>query len=308
MSDGIIDLFAGPGGWSVALEEFGLRDIGIELNPLACSTRRLAGHLTVEVSVSDISPHDYPCHRGLIASPPCQAFSSAGKKHGMALLDRLRASIELGEWDDRASADPRVYLPLEVGRWVETLWPEWIVLEQVPGALSLWESFAARFEADGYSVWTGILNAADYGVPQTRRRAVLIASGHFKAERPPPTHSRDGDPRWVTLAEALAPRDSSMQWKINTGRAWNQAAGGGAQVVDGALHPAPTLTTKSGSQWNIGDGSRGKETRRLTVEDALVVQSFPAGYPVCGTLGDKHEQIGNAVPPTLAKNILKVVL
>lgn len=307
----VVDLFAGPGGWSEALSELHLAEVGIELNPRACSTRRIANHLTVEASVSDMSPTDFHFPRGLIASPPCQAFSTAGKRAGIAVADQLRIAIETGDWSARPAADPRVWLPLEVGRWIDSSWPEWVLLEQVPSALPLWESYAAYLSGCGYSTWHGLLNAADYGVPQTRRRAVLIASASVAVDRPQPTHSATGEndlPHWVTMADALGDIKRVLPWLVNTGRAWNQAAGGGAQVVDGGNNPAPTFTTKSGSQWNIGNGERGGDTRRLSVAEALVIQSFRPDYPVTGTLADKFEQIGNAVPPRLAAALLRCVI
>jgi DNA (cytosine-5)-methyltransferase 1 len=90
----VVDLFAGPGGWSEALALCGITEVGIELNPWACSTRRSAGHLTVEASVSDMSPDQFAFPRGLIASPPCQAFSTAGRRAGMAVADQLRIAID----------------------------------------------------------------------------------------------------------------------------------------------------------------------------------------------------------------------
>lgn len=307
---GIVDLFAGPGGWSVALAEFGLHDIGIELDPFACSTRRRAGHLTVEASVSDVEPSEYPCRFGLIASPPCQAFSSAGKKHGTKMADQLSLLIKRGEWDARPSTDPRVWLPLVVGRWCEELMPEWVAMEQVPSALPMWRTYEAWLSGKGYSTWSGIMNAADYGVPQTRRRAVLLASRTRATGAPRATHSKDGtDGRlpWVSLAEALGDRDRNLSWMVNTGRAWNQHANG-AQTVDCSGSPAPTFTTKSGTQWNIGDGRRGTHARRLSIRDALVIQSFPSDYPVSGTATEQFEQIGNAVPPLLARAVFAELL
>ena len=308
--DGIIDLFAGPGGWSVALADRGLHDVGIELNASACSTRRRNGHLTIEASVADVDPEEFAGAHGLIASPPCQAFSSAGKKHGTRLLDDLRACIEGGTWDARLSSDPRVWLPLEVGRWCETLSPTWVAMEQVPGALPLWEAFAVWLAGHGFSTWCGVLNAADYGVPQTRRRAILLASRQVIVARPQPTHSATGSDnllRWVSMADALGDHTRSLPWLVNTGRAWNQHSNG-AQTLDCSEAPAPTFTTKSGSQWNIGDGRRGKHARRLSVSDALVLQSFPSDYLVSGSLADQFEQIGNAVPPLLARAVLAQVL
>ena len=67
-------------------------------------------------------------------------------------------------------------LVIEPARFIEAGHPEWTALEQVPSVLPLWEVYADELRKHGYSVWCGKLNAADYGVPQTRERAILIAS------------------------------------------------------------------------------------------------------------------------------------
>lgn len=67
-------------------------------------------------------------------------------------------------------------------------------MEEVPDVLPLWRQYAAILRAWGFSMWTGILNAADYGVPQTRKRAILLASRVRTAEPPAPTHARAAEP------------------------------------------------------------------------------------------------------------------
>lgn len=89
-----IDLFAGPGGWSVAAAALSLRELGVELDPWACATRAAAGHLTVRADVAAL-----PTNRmrekikRLIGSPPCGTFSAAGKGEGVVnRLDIPRGS------------------------------------------------------------------------------------------------------------------------------------------------------------------------------------------------------------------------
>lgn len=335
---GIVDLFAGPGGWSEGLRMLGEHDVGVELDRWACATRRAAGHATVEADVAALDPHDFTGTTGLIASPPCQAFSTAGRKHGRTMLDKLLDAVDRGHWHARPHHDPNVWLALEVGRWFEALWPEWVALEQVPSALPIWEHYAERLHGAGWSTWTGVVNAADYGVPQTRRRAVLLASAVVEVGPPPPTHAERpsaGLLPWRTMLEALD-GDPALSWKVSTGRDWN-ADTGTSQVVDGATSPAPTLTGKAPSQWLIGTDRRPvrdaavaelgglfaettstrpetsqhsvmNTARRLTVAEALVLQSFPSSYPVQGTPTSAFEQIGNAVPPLLARHLLAQVI
>lgn len=190
----VIDLFAGPGGWSLAAAALGLHELGVEYEPNAVATRTAAGWRTIHADVAELNPANFAA-AGLIASPPCQAFSTAGKGHGRDYTDDLVAAIHRRDWHARPHPDPRVWLVLEVGRWIEALHPEWIACEQVPAVLPLWNAYADWLRELGYSVWTGTLNAADFGVPQTRVRAFLIAHRTRTAHPPEPTHAKDPDAR-----------------------------------------------------------------------------------------------------------------
>lgn len=100
-------------------------------------------------------------------------------------------------------------LVAEPARYIAACLPEWVALEQVPAVLPLWEVYADELRKLGYSAWCGTVNAADYGVPQTRVRAILIASRVRLVSRPLPTHSDPKRPAqlftqdWVSMAEAL---------------------------------------------------------------------------------------------------------
>jgi DNA (cytosine-5)-methyltransferase 1 len=213
----IVDLFAGPGGWSEGLRSLGLSDVGVELDPDCCLTRRAAGHRTLRADVSVYPPEPFaPRTEGLIASPPCQAWSLAGKGGGRREIGRIHRAVEAcrdgwrdevrdGEW-----ADARTPLVLEPLRWAWTIRPQWIACEQVPPAMPVWEHMADVLRSWGYSATAVKLLAADYGVPQTRLRAFLLASMDGPVRVPEPTHAeRPGAGLfgtrlpWVTMADAL---------------------------------------------------------------------------------------------------------
>ncbi|WP_245236423.1 DNA cytosine methyltransferase, partial [Streptomyces roseus] len=174
----ILDLFAGPGGWSEGLSALGLRDVGIEIDGAVCATRAAAGHSTIRADVAA-----YPTAQlggkvtGLIGSPPCQTFSAAGLRAGntdLPLCHQALDDLARGH-DTRATlrtgcADSRSLLVVEPLRYALDLRPEWIALEEVPAVLPLFEHTARLLAAAGYSTWAGVLNAADFGLPQTRRR------------------------------------------------------------------------------------------------------------------------------------------
>ena len=246
----IIDLFAGPGigGWDEGLRMIGRTDVlGIEWDESACLTAEAAGHKRLRADVAKLNPRDYIGAEGLIASPPCQAWSLAGRRGGEEdraacheLADRMAAGDDSTDWRDWA--DDRSPLVCQPVRWVRELRPEWIALEEVPAVLGLWEHMARVFRAWGYSVWVGVLNAADYGVPQTRKRAILLASRTRKVRRPTPTHSRVPSmftAGWVSMAEALG-------WDEGVSVVSNYSTGGDTSRpgIRGAGEPAATVTSK----------------------------------------------------------------
>jgi DNA (cytosine-5)-methyltransferase 1 len=292
----IVDLFAGPRGWSEGLGLLGLSDIGLEWDAAACRTAHAAGHLTVQTDVAMYPTAPFAGRiTGLIASPPCQAWSRAGKRGGLEdqpLVTQTVHDLANGR-DNRtelraACKDERSLLAAEPMRWLYDLRPEWVCMEEVPDVLPLWKQYALYLQQWGYSTWAGILNAANYGVPQTRQRAILIASRTRKVTAPDPTHAKDpaddlfGDclQPWVSMADALgwgatdrvAPTvtagggktggaepfpSQARQALINAQErgAWvlhtnrDQRPDGSRQTTDPHTASAPSFTAKAGGQW-----------------------------------------------------------
>lgn len=218
-----IDLFAGPGGWDVAAGKLGLDVTGVENDSAAIATRVANGLGCVVSDVRRMDPLLWNVP-GLIASPPCQTFSAAGAGAGRKALDTV-FSAAAGMWDVmnlipyHRFEDERTGLVLEPLHWIiERINAgnpfEWIALEQVPTVLPVWQMYADYLLSVGYSVAVGNVSAEEYGVPQTRKRAVLLARLGETVFLPKPTHRKYkkgtpqvmGDPDllpWVSMGDAL---------------------------------------------------------------------------------------------------------
>ena len=267
VADGlVVDLFAGPGGWDLAARRLGIHTIGYETDPWACATRAMAQLETVPADVANSQPVRVVPLQGLIASPPCQAFSAAGHGTGRGEIPRLFKAVERWAatrepvWQTMTWDDPRTSLVLEPLRWIDCS-PVWIALEQVPPVAPLWEAFG-RALPDNYSWWSGILNAADYGVPQTRKRAFLIASRLGPVEPPVPTHAQHPEPTlfgpqqepWVTMADALG-------WTGNIDRRQQNPDGTDVPPVSTG-RPSPTLDGQTGMKWVLNPGVTDTQPNR----------------------------------------------
>lgn len=377
-----LDLFAGPGGWDTGTAPLGVRPLGVEWDQHAVATARAAGHHRLDAGptadVAALDPleviQDYGIRpgsvRGKIASPPCQGFTMAGLGKGRAdsehLLKALRMVADLQDltaalaYLHQHMTDDRSLLVLEPLRWALTLRPQWVAWEQVPAVQPIWDACAVILRAHGYTVDTGKVQAEQYGVPQTRRRAILVARDDSlsrlagPARLPVPTHTRyvKGKPRqadgllpWVSMADALRAADLPIPGEAVRS---NYGTGGdprnrGQRTVD---EPAATVTSKvdrnlwqptpavpGDTSWTenrpsptivgsfapdvvaapgyrkAGDGPRQSQpgSVRVTVQEAGVLQSFPADYPWQGSRSAQYRQAGDAVPPLLAEAIIREV-
>lgn len=306
-----LDLFAGT-GWGVACQRLGIHEEGVEIMPEAVATREANGMTTIYRDVWEglgDAPRSYDL---LIASPPCQTFSTAGNGSGRRALDEVVEAISSGAYMDPAALrafgelhDPRTALVLTPLAHVYRDRPRLVALEQVPTVLPVWEACAEVLRGWGYSVETAILNAEQYGVPQTRRRAILVARLDGPVALPTPTHSRyySRDPqkldagvaRWVSIADAV-PTHGAETYTAN-----NKLAHASHRKV---TEPAPTVTGGHDSANRVWL----PEGRRVTVEEVAAIQSYPAGFAWRGAKTKQYLQVGNAVPPRLAQAILAALI
>ncbi len=296
-----LDLFAGAGGWDVAATSLGWDVDGVEIMPEACATRAAAGLKTRWSDVRDVatSPGEYAVH---IGSPPCQSFSMAGTGAGRRALDVVLAGVRLfGERRAPSfaalaslSGDERTALVLEPLRLALAGRPSFIAWEQVPTVLPVWEACADVLRDYGYSVVTGILNAEQYGVPQTRRRAVLVASREHAARLPVPTHSRfhTRDPKrldagvlpWVSMADALG-------WGMTTRPSMTVCGGGadtgGAEPFGNAARQGIRNHLES-DEWLYRNGNQAHSTLRPIDQPA-------PNYSDGGTAGQTAAERGRSI-------------
>lgn len=285
-----VDLFAGPGGWDLAAHRLGLDPLGVEWDDAACATRGAAGLRTVQADVAELDPLDYaPCDL-LIASPPCQAWSTAGKGGGRRDIDMcVQAVHDLAAGNDTRAElaakceDRRSILVAEPLRWALALKPRLLAWEQVPPVLEMWSLCAQLLGQAGYFTAVGLLSSERYGVPQTRQRAFLIASLDGPVALPMPTHQRYVAPKkmdpdaiglfdvpererivlpedrhllpWVSMAQALG-------WDVGCPAPTVTAGGGQAgdrkcsPVEAGSGSPLPAYRLARGTGMNDRHGER----------------------------------------------------
>ena len=357
-----IGLFAGAFGLDLGLEQAGFQTVSVvEVDPDAAKTiainRPILQESAVPRDIQEVNTQTIldeggrllklgrPLNPGEVdvvtGGPPCQPFSTAGK----------RGSV----------GDPRGSLFMDFIRIVETVQPRFFIMENVRGLLSAplkhrphnqrgsgypplepdemtgaaLQVVLAQMKRIGYNVVYGLLNAADYGVPQVRERVIFIGSRDYQSvSLPLQTYSETGSggrPLWRSLKVGLAglvdPEPEYLPYSENRlkylrllkpGQNWKylpdelkQEAMGGAFKSGGGKvgfyrrlswdKPSPTVTTSPHQK--ATDLCHPDQLRPLSVREYARIQTFPDDWIFCGSTASKYRQIGNAVPILLSKSI-----
>jgi len=317
-----IDLFSGCGGLTLGLKQAGFTVVGaVDNDPLSVETYK-ANHPDVHVWEKDILTLDVATVKKklnlkkgtldlLAGCPPCQGFSSMRTLNGFREVD-----------------DPRNDLVFEFLRFVKELNPKAVMMENVPGLAADKRilSFCEELSTLGYDYDYKVLNAADYGVPQRRRRMILLAGRFGPIDFAEPTQSRrtvhdaihflsppgnSGDPlhdfpehrspKVIELIKRI-PKDGgsrtdlSLRYQLPCHRKCN-----GFKDVYGRMawdDVAPTITS------GCFNPSKGRflhptENRAITMREAALLQGFLREYefPNVSSKIAIASMIGNALPP-----------
>lgn len=306
----IVDLFSGCGGLSKGFEHFyffnviAANDIWEQANETYKHnfprTKLIEGDITLQETKDKLYSviGDRKVHI-VIGGPPCQSYSMAGK---------------------RDPNDKRGYLYEEFIEIVDKLRPIYFVFENVTGLVSMefengdsvLETIIAGFENIGYKCKYEILNSADYGVAQKRKRVIIIGS-----EKLPIYHPKPEFEEYITSEMELA-RFEDMKENKKMSHIFTRHSDGFIEKIKNTKQ-GESVTGYSDAFWRLipnqpsrtvkeNHGSvfiHYKFDRCCTPRELAALQSFPDDFQFLGTKSSILKQIGNAVPPLMARAIAR---
>lgn len=294
----IVSLFSGAGGLDLGLIQAGNQVIWAnDIDPNAVETyrRNIGQHITC-ANIKDIDLTRLPRADVVVGGFPCQGFSMAN----------LRRSVD----DDRNQLYKAFYST------IKELQPKFFIAENVKGILSLGKGVVIRqiladFEQAGYVTELHLVNMADYGVPQTRQRVLIIGqhkniSETFLFRFPQKTNGeKDQDHPWVSIRQAIGhfPDPDAPNTVINHvySRYKVEFRNFTGHRQTNPDKPSPTILARGNGKGGVCAIPHYNGVRRLTIRESASVQTFPEDFEFFGTMNSCYRQIGNAVPVHFAR-------
>jgi len=300
----VVSLFAGCGGSSLGYKWAGFRELlVVDFEPHAIETFKLnfpdvdAWQADIRKVTAEVILERTGIEKGeldvLDGSPPCQGFSTAGK---------------------RKVVDNRNELPFEFIRLIEGLQPRAFVMENVSGMAKggmrgLFNEILVKMKATGYHVEVHKLNAMYYGVPQSRERIIFIGMRDGQAIKWPVRQEI------ITVRDAIGNIENSENELKESGlkKSWQmyRVLTGQEEKKHFSLvrlcndRPSSAILKDAG---NTATGTiHPTELRRLTTTEVAVLMSFPADFIQVGTFKERWARFGNAVPPKMMQAIAECV-
>ena len=321
-----LSLFSGAGGLDIGFSDLGFEIISsVEIEPKFCDTlelntgegKKFLNSKVNCVDIRDFSGDNLGIIDFIIGGPPCQTFSAAGR----------RANGVLG------TSDARGVLFREYVRLLQKLTPKGFLFENVYGIVGAqggkpWQEIIKAFSDVGYRLFYRILDAADYGVPQHRERMIIVGLRDGEFRFPRPTHGPDSldkgafynagtaidgveiteniesnklSGRFASLLDAIPPGLNYSFYTEEMGHpnpifAWRSKFSDFLYKAD-PNEPVRTIKASGGAY----TGPLHWENRFFTLDEYKRLQTFPDNYQISGGKQIAVKQIGNSVPPQLAR-------
>lgn len=293
----VISLFSGAGGLDLGMVKTGNHIVWAnDIDEDAVETyRHNLGSEIVCGDINDLDISKIPDGDVVIGGFPCQGYSVANK--------------------NRSPEDERNQLYLSFIKVVKTKKPNFFIAENVRGILSLdggkaIEVILQEFRDVGYEVRLYKVNMADYGVPQSRQRVIIIGqkdgvSDRFLFRFPKATHGKESGIPWVSISSAIGHFPNPDSENNVPNHVYSLYA---VKYRNFTAHrktdpekPSPTILARGNGKGGVCAIPHYNGKRRLTVRESATIQTFPDDFEFFGSMTSCYRQVGNAVPPLFSE-------
>lgn len=296
----IISLFSGAGGLDLGLIKSGhtiLWANDIDQDAVQTYKENIGPHILCD-DIKNINKNQIPDADVVIGGFPCQGFSLANRQR----------TIE----DDRNNLYTFFYDTIKIKQ------PNYFIAENVKGILSLGKGEIIKkiitdFEKANYTVSIQLVNMADYGIPQTRQRVIILGQhtrlqNKAKLQLPKPTHSKDNTLiPWVSIKEAIEhfpdpDMINDIENHVYSAYKVEYRNFTGHRKTDPSK-PSPTILARGNGKGGVCAIPHYNGKRRLSIRESASIQTFPENFRFYGKMNSCYRQIGNAVPVLFAEKL-----